>query len=364
MKDKLKGLVVGIGIGALLTGTAGYAAESSPIDVYFKNIKFLFDGDQKQPAADQKTFIYDGTTYVPLRFVSEALDKEVEYNGDTETITVDRKVIVASYMNDDKLETVSRKEFTKYVAIRTLLNETNDDIDENAAINDLIATRLLYSRGDAAIKKAVQDQALLQQQLAKAKAKASIGSGWDQKQKQLKLSDSDILNYLAAQIVADQTLKATAGDDVLQPKYDELKATHEFDYVTLKQIVVDTKNRTKEAALARATEAQEKLLNGEDFDEVAKAYTDNANVTKVENVAVNELSAGVREAAVELPIGEISGAVETDSGYRIMKIESRTTKKFEDVKAQLRDLVLPTLSEEFKQIELQGVIVELNLDAE
>lgn len=363
MKDKLKGLVMGIGIGAMLTGTAAFAADSTSIDVYFKNITFLFDGAQKQPAPDQKAFIYDGTTYVPLRFVGEALNQEVDYNGDTETITVDHKVIVATYMNGDKEESISRKQLQKFVAIQTLVSETGDEIDENDAINDMIALRVLYAQGDASVKNAVNDESVLQAQLAKIKAKAAIGSGWDREKSRLKLTDSDILSFVGTQIVATQALKATADDALLQTQYDLLKADHSFDYVTVQKIAVSTKTRTKNAAVERANEAQEKLLDGASFAEIAAAYSDETTV-KSDNVNVNDLPSGVREAAIELPIGEISGPVEGDAAIYLVKVDSRTTKKLDDVKAQLRDLVLPTLTEQFKQIELPSLIVDVNLDAE
>jgi hypothetical protein len=70
--------------------TVAYAADSVKIDVYFKNLKYMFDGVEKQPAGT-KGFIYDGTTYVPLRFVGEALGKEVTWQGETETIWVGQK---------------------------------------------------------------------------------------------------------------------------------------------------------------------------------------------------------------------------------------------------------------------------------
>lgn len=74
MKDKVKGLIVGLTIGSLISGTAAFAA-SSQIEVAFRSIKYMFDGVEKVPA-DGKGFVYEGSTYVPLRFVSEALGKK------------------------------------------------------------------------------------------------------------------------------------------------------------------------------------------------------------------------------------------------------------------------------------------------
>ncbi|MDB5053563.1 MAG: hypothetical protein JWM44_1613 [Bacilli bacterium] len=86
----IKSFVIGFLCCALLSATVAYAEESSQIEVYFNNIKFMFDGVEKKPIVNDG-FIYNGSTYVPLRFVSEALGKDVLWDGDNNTIWVGRK---------------------------------------------------------------------------------------------------------------------------------------------------------------------------------------------------------------------------------------------------------------------------------
>ncbi|WP_281890446.1 lamin tail domain-containing protein [Paenibacillus sp. YYML68] len=69
-----------------------YAAGSTKIDVYFKNLRYMFDGVEKQQTGS-KGFIYEGTTYVPLRFIAESLGKEVSWQGDTETIWIGQQPV-------------------------------------------------------------------------------------------------------------------------------------------------------------------------------------------------------------------------------------------------------------------------------
>ena len=66
MKDKVKGLIVGLTIGSVLSGTVAFAA-GNQIEVAFRNLKYMFDGVEKAPT-EAKGFIYEGSTYVPLRF--------------------------------------------------------------------------------------------------------------------------------------------------------------------------------------------------------------------------------------------------------------------------------------------------------
>ncbi len=82
----------------LLLGSLGLNAfafaddGSSSIKVYFKSLKYVFHGVEKEPGENQKGFVYQDVTYVPLRFVSEALGKKVAWDDQTNTIIVESNV--------------------------------------------------------------------------------------------------------------------------------------------------------------------------------------------------------------------------------------------------------------------------------
>jgi hypothetical protein len=86
-----RGFIIGFMSCAILTATAAYAQDSSQIEVYFNDLKYMIDGVQKKPKVNQG-FIHSGTTYVPLRFISEALGKEVSWDGENDTIWVGKKL--------------------------------------------------------------------------------------------------------------------------------------------------------------------------------------------------------------------------------------------------------------------------------
>lgn len=75
MKDKLKGLVLGIAIGTMLTGATAFATSGTTnIKVTIQKLGIFVDGSKK---ASADAIIYKGTTYVPARSVSNAIGKEV-----------------------------------------------------------------------------------------------------------------------------------------------------------------------------------------------------------------------------------------------------------------------------------------------
>ncbi|WNS43522.1 copper amine oxidase N-terminal domain-containing protein [Paenibacillus sp. MMS20-IR301] len=61
---------------------------SNAIKVQNIDVKMLFDGVAMQPPAGQHVFMYNNTTYVPLRFMSYALQKSVSWDAKNLKVTV------------------------------------------------------------------------------------------------------------------------------------------------------------------------------------------------------------------------------------------------------------------------------------
>lgn len=75
-------------LGAMVLGTCPVSAEDGTreISAAFRDIKIIVDG--KQLSTPAEPFIYNGTTYLPVRAVGEAVGKEVVWDNDTKTVTL------------------------------------------------------------------------------------------------------------------------------------------------------------------------------------------------------------------------------------------------------------------------------------
>ena len=94
MKDNLKALVSGVLIGSLLTGGAAVAKTGSElIEAWYSNIKIVLNGSEIAPKDANgrvvEPFTSNGTTYLPVRAISEALGKEVRWDGETHTVYIE-----------------------------------------------------------------------------------------------------------------------------------------------------------------------------------------------------------------------------------------------------------------------------------
>ena len=85
MKKRVQGLVAGLIIGATVAGTGAFAY-TNYIEAVYNDINIVVDG--KKVNSDSEPFISEGTTYLPVRAVAEALDKPVYWDGDTSTVYI------------------------------------------------------------------------------------------------------------------------------------------------------------------------------------------------------------------------------------------------------------------------------------
>ncbi|MBE7047979.1 MAG: hypothetical protein E7393_01205 [Ruminococcaceae bacterium] len=91
MKKRLQGLIAGALIGTTITGGAAIAANTTTLyDVVANGIKIVVDGKKLNPTDANgnrvEPMIYNGTTYLPVRAVADALGKAVYWDGPEYTV--------------------------------------------------------------------------------------------------------------------------------------------------------------------------------------------------------------------------------------------------------------------------------------
>ncbi|MDQ0915570.1 peptidylprolyl isomerase [Paenibacillus sp. V4I5] len=374
MKDKVKGLIVGLTIGSVLSGTVAFAANSQ-IEVAFRSLKYMFDGVEKTPA-EAKGFIYEGSTYVPLRFVSEALGKKVEWDEENETIWIGNnpKQVVATY----KGGTVTKGEFDTFFALQALFNgghtESKDEPDyQEKVIKQLIQNRILFGRASEVDQNAAKDDAV--KQIAAWKSQFGEVKFLDDLKK-ANTTVTDLQYFLVGSIGAQNYIKSSISDAQLKAKYDEtLKVDKDaYTIASVRHILIglndpssseDKALRTKEEALQRAKEVQQKLKNGEDFAKLAKEFSDDPGSKDAGGLYADaDVSLWVPEfkkAAIEQTIGTIGDPIATDFGYHVIKVEARSVKSFDSVKEQLKASLEQQQFQQFAEKELDGLIEKIDL---
>ena len=90
MKEKLKGIIIGIVIGATLVPTSYAIVGTVTKELSYNNIKIALDGKEVKPTDANgnyvEPFIIDGTTYLPVRGIANALGLYVDWDGKTNSV--------------------------------------------------------------------------------------------------------------------------------------------------------------------------------------------------------------------------------------------------------------------------------------
>ena len=95
MLNKIKYTTLGFILGAILFMGLGFIYANSNAEeilAHFNNIKIIVNGQQVEMDDDDvEPFIYEGRTMVPVRFVSEALGADVNWDNKTKTVIINSK---------------------------------------------------------------------------------------------------------------------------------------------------------------------------------------------------------------------------------------------------------------------------------
>lgn len=93
MNKKLQGIIIGLIAGSVITGSIATAKNSSDfIEAVYNNIRIFVNNTEIEPKDANgnavEPFISNGTTYLPVRAVSEALGKKVSWDGNTNSVYI------------------------------------------------------------------------------------------------------------------------------------------------------------------------------------------------------------------------------------------------------------------------------------
>lgn len=187
------------------------------------------------------------------------------------------------------------------------------------------------------------------------------------------ITEDDLKNYMIRifTVVTSQTAGVTEED--IKTEFEATK--DDYTTASVRHILIgltdrEGNERSKEDALKLAKEVKAKLDKGEDFVKLVKEYSndgqqniDNGGLYK--DALVTQWVPQFQEKARTLKINEISDPVETDYGYHIMRVESRTEKEYGDLTEEEKDMIKNLIGsnklDEFMEKDLDKIIKKIDL---
>ena len=164
---------------------------------------------------------------------------------------------------------------------------------------------------------------------------------------QFGMSEDEYVTYVLEPNEVVRRLYTQLGEDVpddeVQAAYDQLVETGQTEVATISHILVETE--------LEAVDALSRIAGGESFEEVAADVSldgSSANGGALgEDVPLSNFVAPFADAAREATIGEVTDPVETEFGWHLLRVDSRSTQELADLEPQLREQAAQGVAQEF-----------------
>ncbi|CAM5778154.1 MULTISPECIES: peptidylprolyl isomerase [Brevibacillus] len=286
--------------------------------------------------------------------------------------SVDPKTAIVEYQGGE----LTAQEFETFLRVINFLNPMQGAMIESADQESLkifareyTATKILASRADAAMEKESQELAEKTFENLKGQYLGLLGKD---ESKFAKLMEKEAIDK---DTVVKQMALINNSMAVLRKGIDDAKLKKEYEGLDKESITVasvrhilvsfEKHNNNQEEALKVANDLLARLKKGEDFAKLAKENTDDPGSQETgglyENADVSQWVPEFKEAALKLPLNQISDPVKTSYGYHIMKVESRKERTFEEMKPELQNKMLEQEYDKFNKEELDKLITKYNI---
>jgi foldase protein PrsA len=275
---------------------------------------------------------------------------------------------------------IKQAELDTFTNVSSFFNPYMEAMGEDPAFTDkvlkqLAAIKVLSGRASDASKKDGEKQTKEQMQQFDEYLKQNKVE-MEKQMKELNITRANIQDYIKQSLIVMADLESKVTDKQLQDSYNnKLKEDpNMFDIATVSHILIATKDpttgsdsRSKEDALKRAKEVKTKLDQGGDFAALAKEYSDDPgskdNGGTYENAPTLQWDPDFRKAIETLSINKVSDPVETQFGYHIMKVSSKSVQSLDQVKDVLKQEVTESILTAFIEKDLVDLHFESKLPA-
>lgn len=281
----------------------------------------------------------------------------------------DNSKVVATYEGGQ----ITQNEFDKEIATQLFLYPQYEQVISMDQFRDnivkqQIASRYLDGKASEKAKQIGKEEAKKQIDLIKKQ----VG---DKQFKEMldkrKVTEAEVTEYVARSFTVVQDYKSKVTEEQLKAEFE--KSKKDMTTASVRHILIGFKDkkgkeRKKEDALKMAKDIKVRLEKGEDFTKLAKQLSEDSGSVKdgglYQNVEVGKWVPQFKEAALTLPLNQVSDPVETSYGYHVMRVEERKEKEYSKLTEAEKDDLLTRVASElinnFMQKDLKKLIKKID----
>lgn len=239
-------------------------------------------------------------------------------------------------------EIILESDLTKRMQQLEAAGILTEDITKFDVLNDMIESKLIVQQAKKEDYKVDKEEikSMAEEQIQKVSSQFNSEFEFKQELKKANLTVSELKDYyiemLTEQRLKDQIInneiknKVHITDVEIKEYYEEHKSEipprPEMVEIGMIMRTIEPSEETRKAALLEINKIREMLIDGEDFADLAKKYSDCGSASQGGDLGYFGRGAMVKpfeDAAFNLMPGEISEVVETQFGYHIIKLEDK-----------------------------------------
>lgn len=346
-REKIKTFLLGVITTVIVSGVITVFAAT--IDVELGGIRIFLDGEE-QTLTDVngdvvEPMIYNGTTYVPVRAVSEFFGKQVDWdeaeysvyiggkpttvpiaaiNGEEITDADVNYNIYAQAMQYAQNNNMTQEDLKTFDWNNTFVNGINlADTIKNNALDTSIKDVLTVQKGaENGIGLTVDEESQIESQLS-VLVSTYGEDGFLLRIRTMAITSPAQYEKMYKNVITKQKIESDIAENPSKYLPEDTSILNHYirpDGATAKHILIMTDDTNKAEKRQIAENVLKRIQNGEDFDKLAEEFNDDPGATP-EGYTFNsgDMEPAFEKATFALKIGELSGLVETSYGYHIIK---------------------------------------------
>jgi peptidyl-prolyl cis-trans isomerase C len=234
----------------------------------------------------------------------------------------------------------------------------------------LIDQELLYQESER--KKIKVEQSSIDEEIRRWREQFSSDEEFEKGMTDMNLTEEDLKSYIRRMLCVRKLLdeeivsKVKISEDEVRLFYDthpdlfqqkdEVRASH-----ILIRAATKMDDSEKKEARKKLEGIRKRLEQGEDFATLAKEFSECPSAARGGDLGYfgkGKMVKGFEDAAFALKVGELSGIVETDFGFHLIKVtdkKSEGMKSYDETKGDIRQYLFRTAVQRERSLYLDGL---------
>lgn len=328
-----------------------------------------------------ESIIFEGRTYVPIRFFCEFFERKVDWLKDKNKISINKAPdVVIGTVNGQELY---KKDFDfiynpQYYRLKNSGSKEIPDADikklKDSSFDSLVLITILLQKVEASNMKLEESDYI--QINSNLSGSIEANGGIENFRSLLAKNDvslpqisKDSRNMALINKAAENLVKdIAAGEEKIKKYYDDNKNKYlESEKVRAKHILFMTMDNAtgegydatkKEEIKKKALEVLDAIKAGANFDEQMNKYTEDPGTKSSPDgytFSKGEMVKEFEDCSFSMNVGEISNLVETQYGYHIIKLEEKIPQK-QLTLDEVRDQIKSILDGQEKQLYFNNLV--------